>query len=244
MMARLAPSAPLPPQTNQIQLALGWAVAKSVADWLKAAVAHTPVRVDGSIVVVDSSLQMKAAYDWTGGSVSQVLWPACDAGLNAPASPVVTIQTVTLTPRPSVSGPLAGNWSVQRRGWTQNDFGLTSNANIGASLQKILRVSALSLSPGISGGSVEMTFAFGLERPDLMAPFMGAMQAGGQIVPGQSTDITLHNLTPNLAAEMSAVTLLNCRVTRISTGPAAPGVRPMSVVALSFADASVSIASV
>jgi len=222
--------------TAQFRIALGWNPVSSLAQWLDAAVAHKPILQDGSIVIADTYLNVRAAYNWSGGSITDIELPACDAASITPASPLLTIQAAAMTQTPA-SGPLTGNWHLgARRSWRQQDFRIGSTAPISAPLTHIRSVSAISLASNIRGGTFDIAMGFGPDRPDLMGPFTRALQSGGPLVPDTATDITVYLLAPDLRTEIAAVVLHDCRVLSVNTPTAAA-----TVVKMSFADASLSI---
>jgi hypothetical protein len=234
----LQPSGPAP--AAQFRITMGWNPVKPVADWLVAAIAHAPTLQNGSLVITDASLNVRAFYNWSAGSISRIDLPVCDASSPAVASPILTIQAASLT-QTNATGPLTGNWGVNaRRGWRQQDFRVTSTAPIDAALTRTRSVSGITLAPNIRGGTFDISMGFGPDRPDLMGPFTHALQSGGLLLPDRTTDFTLHLFTPDLR-EVATVMLHDCRVLRMNTIPAATGATVTTVVTMGFAEASLVI---
>jgi len=194
--------------------------------------------------VTDAYINVRAAYTWLGGTISRIDLPILDAASATPASPVLAIQAPQLT-QASAPGPLPGSPITQPRPWLQQNFRLTSTAPVAESLTRTMRVGAVSLGPGIQGGTVDITMGFGPERPDLLSPFQTALQRGGQLM-AQPTDVTLHLLTSNFKTDLATVTLHACRVTGMNIIPPPAGSRavPKTIVTVAFADASIVITPV
>lgn len=227
-----------PVPSAQFRIAMGWSVPNPVVEWVASAVARKPIRQSGSIVVTDATLSTRAAYNWSEGFIAQIDLPACDAESATAVSPILTVRAALLT-QAAVSGPLAGKWSMGRRGWQQRNFQVTSTAPIGASLSRATRVSGVTLGPNIRGGTFDITMGFGLNRPDLLAPFTSALQHAGALVPDRTTDMMLHLLAADLRTEIAAVVLRNCRVLTVDNpAPATPTAIPKTIVRMGFADAA------
>jgi hypothetical protein len=221
----------LPPQPNQFQFALGWQPSQALANWVAGAVNHAAGRQDGSLVVTDYNLRVKMVHAWTGGSISQVVWPGCNVYAKDLVSPVVTAHAVTLQSRPGDGSPIASGYVTRARVWSRSNYRVTSNANIDFS--RVATVSDLTFAPASYGGAVTLVLP---ER--WVAPFSAALQAGGALVPGQSTDITIQFLRPDMATVLASVTLRNCLVTSVTQ---LSTVQIVYGVAMTYADASLGI---
>ena len=238
--ARLQSMAIAPPETNTVQFALGWNMSPPVVDWLTGAVNHVISSQDGSVVTMDYDYKVTQTLDWTAGSIAQVIWPGCAAASHDTPNPVITVQAATLRYRPGDHRPMPGYsppGKTAGKAWLRANYRVTSNTNI--DLTTVASVSDLLFVPTSYGGAVTLSLGFGRERPDLLGPFTAALQAGGALVPGQSTDITIQYLDPGLVNALASVTLHNCRV--ISVGPGSLGLVPNTAVAINYADASLSI---
>jgi hypothetical protein len=239
----LRPGAPPASSTmTQMHIAMGWNPAKPFADWIMAAAAHVATPQNGSLFVTDANMNVRTAYNWSGGTISRIDLPACDAASLTAISPVLTIQAPQLT-QVSASGPPPGNLSMPVRAWQQRNFKLTSTAPVAEALLRTLRVGAIAVGPAIQGGTVEVAMRFGIERPDLLGPFQAALQHGGQLM-AQPSDITVHLLAADLKQEIAAITLHACRVLALNTTAPPPGTQgaATTAVTLAFADASLGIA--
>jgi hypothetical protein len=241
---RAAPIAPrqavaAPQPTGQFRIAMGWSPSPLAAAWIASAVAHAPTLQTGSILVIDATAQLRAAYNWSGGSISRIDMPALNAGSAAALSPILTVQAATLT-QVSASGAASLIPTPRARVWQQRSFQVASTAPISASLALTRSVGAISLGPNIRGGTVDIAMDFGPERPDLSAPFQHALQVGGQLA-DRPTQITLHLLGLDLRTEIASVNLANCSVTGVRSAPAATGTPPATVVTIAFSDAALGI---
>ncbi|HYL00358.1 MAG TPA: hypothetical protein VEU78_04135 [Steroidobacteraceae bacterium] len=210
---------------------------QSLANWVAGAVNHLPSLQNGSVCNYDFNYRQVTRDDWTAGAVSQVIWPGCEATSTAAASPVITVDAATM--RFSIGdgsafpGTLLG---PKAKNFRACDFLVTSNVNINAA--QIASVSALTLAPSVYAGTVAFGYNTGAQPAMVLAPFATALQTGGMLISGQSTDITIAFLTPARTATLAAITLRDCRVASVNN------VSPRALVTMNYADASLSVSAV
>lgn len=229
---------------NQISFALPCGgVGQPIANWLAGAVNHVPSLQDGSVCTLDYNFKLLERYDWTGGSISQVTWPVCDASSVAPAGPVITVLAATLSVQaypgssagPSPVPPALLTVLSSQKYWRASEFLVTSNANV--DLSRISSVSALTLAPAAYAGTFTL-----VNEPSRSLPFYAALRAGGMLMPGQSTNLAIqYGAAPGVS-----VTLRNCLVASVVPfNQQANGETIVrTVVTLNYADASLSISAV
>ncbi|HET7757057.1 MAG TPA: hypothetical protein VFK87_07365 [Steroidobacteraceae bacterium] len=210
---------------------------QSLASWVAGAVNHSPSLQDGSVCSYDFNYRQVAREDWTAGAISQVIWPGCEAASTTTAFPVITVDAATMRwvkgDGSSIPGTLL---APKQKYWRTCDFRVTSNVNINAA--QIASVSALTFAPSAYAGSVAFGYNTGAQPAMVLAPFTTALQTGGMLIAGQSTDIAIAFLTPGLTATLATITLRDCRVASVGN------VSPRAVVTMNYADASLSVSPV
>lgn len=220
-----------------LSMSLPWnGVIRAIANWVAGAVNHVPSLLDGTFCSADFTYKAAECIDWSSGVIAQVTSPACEATSTARALPTIIFDSATLHWRPGGGADMRGKFTqIKQKSLRACDFLVTSNANINAS--QIASVSALTLAPTVYGGTVAFGFNSGFSLPGMptvLTPFQAAVQAGGMMMRGQSTDIAIqYGLAPGVS-----ITLHDCRVASVNNGP------PRPTVTMSYADASLSILAV
>ena len=210
----------------------------SLANWIAGAVNHSPSLQDGSCCAYDFNYKAVSRVDWTAGAISQVIWPGCEATSTTTALPVIRVDAPTMhwLTGDVCSFPVTLLGPKQSGPWRACDFRVTSSVNINAA--QIASVSALTLAPSVYAGTVVFGFNAGAQPAILLAPFATALQTGGMLIPGLSTNIAIEFLTPGLTATLATINLRDCRVAGVNNAS------PRAMVTMNYADASLSVSPV
>ena len=196
-------------------------------------------RMSGVISFLDQDLAERSRLEWSDGLITEVAFPAADAGSKDPAHLRVTIQPESTRRRAGSGKTAPGGISLKRKRWLASSFRF-SISGLENATKRVDRVESLVLrrpvkdDPGAPvAGPLEVPNVVFTVAASEQTPFDDWFEdfiVKGNASPDQERSGALVYLDQSLKAELIGVAMRGLGILRVSAHQGAPGTEAIARV--------------
>lgn len=162
------------PQYGDITLKVGMSMGQALYDWIKATLNRQTLHKNGSILTVDSSGKVRDELQFFNALITEVNFPASDAGSKEPAYLTILIKPEYIRMKPG-SGQTPPSPVKKQKRWLSSNFRLTLGS---LPCSRVAKIETFTINQQVTEGQI------GERRDDQIEP----------------TSLEFPNLTITLAA--------------------------------------------